>query len=145
MSRFTWLNHMLSSKRNLFAITLLLVGVHSLLLGFFIFFMTDFFYELFFSTQVVNPFFVKQAGLFLILMGFFYLFPLTNLEKLSRVTLVTITTKICAVTFLAVNASDSPAPLMIYLAGFGDGCMAIALSVAYVMFVREISSKSLSP
>ena len=77
-------------------------------------------------------------------MGFFYLFPLTNLEKLSRVTLVTITTKICAVTFLAVNASDSPAPLMIYLAGFGDGCMAIALSVAYVMFIRETTSKALS-
>jgi len=144
MSRFTWLNHMLSSKRNLFAITLLLVGVHSLLLGFFILFMTDFFYELFFSTQVVNPFFVKQAGLFLILMGFFYLVPLTNLEKLSRVTLVTIITKVCAVTFLIVNANVSSAPFMIYFAGFGDACMAIALSVTYVMFVREISSKSLS-
>ena len=144
MSRFTWLNHMLSSKRNLFAITLLLVGVHSLLLGFFVLFMTDFFYELFFSTQVVNPFFVKQAGLFLILMGFFYLVPMTNLEKLSRVTLVTIITKICAVTFLVVYANDSPAPFMIYLAGFGDACMAITLTVTYVMFVREISSKSLS-
>jgi hypothetical protein len=60
---------MMSSKRNQLAITLLLVGVHSLLLGFFIFFMTDFFYELFFSTQVENPFFVKQAGLFLILIA----------------------------------------------------------------------------
>ena len=110
---------------------------------FFIFFMTDFFYELFFSTQVVNPFFVKQAGLFLILMGFFYLFPLTNLEKLSRVTLVTIITKICAVTFLVVYANDSPAPFMIYLAGFGDACMAIALSVTYVMFIRETTSITL--
>jgi hypothetical protein len=97
--------------------------------------MTDFFYELFFSTQVVNPFFVKQAGLFLILMGFFYLVPLTNLEKLSRVTLVTIITKVCAVTFLFVNANVSSAPFMIYFAGFGDACMAIALSVTYVMFV----------
>ena len=110
---------------------------------FFIFFMTDFFYELFFSIQVVNPFFVKQAGLFLVLMGFFYLVPLTNLEKLSRVTLVTIITKICAVTFLVVYANDSPAPFMIYLAGFGDACMAIALSVTYVMFIRETTSITL--
>jgi hypothetical protein len=125
------------SKRKLFTLTSLLVGVHSLLLGVFIYFMTDFFYKLFFSTQVVNLFFVKQAGLFLFLSGLFYLVPLTNLEKLSRVTIVTIISKILAVLFLFTNASLTPSPLMIYLAGLGDACMVVALLVTYVMFIKE--------
>ena len=126
------------SKRRLFAVTLFLVGVHSIVLGIFIYFVTDLFYELFFSSEVVNVFFVRQSGLFLFLAGLFYLVPLTNLEKLSRVTLVTITSKACAVFFLSCNARYTPAPFMIYLAGFVDGIMGIALAVAYIMFKKEL-------
>ena len=132
------------SKRKLFTLTSLLVGVHSLLLGVFIYFMTDFFYKLFFSTQVVNLFFVKQSGLFLFLSGLFYLVPLTNLEKLSRVTIVTIISKILAVLFLFSNASLTPSPLMIYLAGLGDACMVVALLVTYVMFIKETIPETVS-
>jgi hypothetical protein len=132
------------SKRNIFSMALFTVGIHSILLGIFIYFMTDLFYSMFFSSEVVNLFFVKQSGLFLFLTGLFYLVPLTNLEKLSRVTVVTIISKICAVIFLFSNAIYTPAPFMIYLAGFGDGCMAIALLLTYVMFKREITPKALS-
>lgn len=131
------------SKRKLFAITSLLVGVHSLLLGIFIFFMTDFFYKLFFSTQVVNLFFVKQAGLFLFLIGLFYLVPLTDIDRLSRVTVVTIISKVLAVIFLFFNAGLTPSPFMIYLAGLGDGCMVIALLITYVMFIKETTPESI--
>jgi hypothetical protein len=132
------------SKRNFFTLTLFAVGVHSILLGIFIYFMTDIFYKTFFSGEVMNLFFVKQSGLFLFLLGLFYLLPLTNLEKLSQVTVVTIITKILAVLFLLSNANDTPAPVMIYLAGFGDACMAIALSLAYAMFKNDSAPKSLS-
>jgi len=134
----------MSPKQKLFMVTLLIIGVHSLSLGSLIFFMTESFYEFFFSSEVVNPFFVKQAGLFLILMGFFYLVPLTHVEKLSRVAIVTIITKVCAVVFLFTNAGYSPSPFMMYLAGCGDGVMAIALSITYTMYMKEFMSKSAS-
>lgn len=124
-------------KRKLFTITLFLVSLHSILLGIFIFFMPNFFYNLFFSVQVENLFFVKQAGLFLLLSGIFYGFPLINLDKFAQITGVTIVTKICAVLFLFTNAGLSPSPLMIYLAGIGDGGMAAALLITYIMFQRE--------
>lgn len=75
----------MSAKQKLFMVTLLIIGVHSLSLGGLVFFMTEPFYEFFFSSEVENLFFIKQAGLFLILMGLFYLVPLTHIEKLSRV------------------------------------------------------------
>ena len=131
----------MSQKQKLFMVTLLVTGVHSLFLGGLIFFMTESFYEFFFSSEVVNPFFVKQAGLFLMLMGLFYLIPLTQIEKLSRVAIVTIITKICAVIFLFTNASYTPSPFMMYLAGCGDGVMAIALSITYTMYMKEFMSR----
>jgi hypothetical protein len=130
------------SKRRLLAIALFVVGVHSILLGMFIYFMTEVFYRVFFSSEIVNLFFVRQSGLFLFLAGLFYLIPLTNLERLSPVIVVTIISKICAVFFLFSNAGYTPAPFMVYLAGFGDGCMAIVLSLTYVMFRKEITPKT---
>ena len=132
------------SKKKLFTLAVAFVGCHSILLGFILYFLTDFFYKFFFSSEVINLFFVKQSGLFLFLAGLFYLVPLTNLEKLSRVTIVTIISKFCAVLFLFSNARHTPAPFMIYLAGAGDGCMAIALSSTYVLYKKELSIKTLS-
>jgi len=124
-------------KRKLFTITLFLISLHSTLLGIFIFIMPNFFHNLFFSAQAENIFFVRQAGLFLFLLGIFYGFPLINLDKFSKITGVTIFTKICAVLFLFTNAGLTPSPLIIYLTGFVDGCMATALLTTYVMFQRE--------
>lgn len=135
----------MSAKQKLFMVTLLIIGVHSLSLGGLVFFMTEPFYEFFFSSEVENLFFIKQAGLFLILMGLFCLVPLTHIEKLSRVAIVTIITKVCAVVFLFTNANYSPSPFMMYLAGCGDGVMAIALFITYSMYMKEMSSKGLSP
>ncbi|NOQ40900.1 MAG: PAS domain-containing protein [Desulfuromusa sp.] len=64
-------------------------------------------------------------------------FPLINLDKLSQITGVTIVTKICAVLFLFTNAGLTPSPLMIYFAGIGDGGMAVALLITYIIFQKE--------
>ena len=108
---------------------ILLVGVHSLALGTFIFFFTESFYYLFFGTKVVNFFFVQQAGLFLFCLGLFYLVPLPDLERNHRLVDVMIITKIMAVLFLLINTRLVPRPEIIFLAAVGDSAMAILLIV----------------
>jgi hypothetical protein len=113
------------------AVVVFLVGMHSILLGLIIYFYTDFFYETFFAASVENIFFVRQAGLFLFLAGFFYLYPLLNLRNLYNLLLVVIFSKICAVIFLISNAGFTTAPLMIYLAAFFDALMGLVLVIVY--------------
>jgi len=55
------------------SVLVLLIGLHSLFLGIFIFFFTELFYDLFFSAEIENFFFVRQAGLFLFCLGLFNL------------------------------------------------------------------------
>lgn len=109
--------------------TLLFVGVHSLLLGSTIYFFTTPFYQFFFGVDPENFFFVKQAGLFLSLMGLFYLLPVFNLERFKPVIFLIVFSKVVAVTFLILNAHLTPSAFMIYLAALGDGTMAAALTI----------------
>lgn len=106
---------------------ILMVGAHSIVLGIAIYFATDGFYRLFFNASVENLFFVRQSGLFLILMGMFYLVPLRDPEKYRAIIILTIVTKLLAVVFMIANAGHTPAPGMILLAAAGDGAMAFAL------------------
>jgi len=137
---------MISSKpgekpKNLFwpAFVLFLVGLHSILLGVIIYFYTDFFYQTFFAASVENLFFVRQSGIFLFLAGFFYLYPLLNLRSLYNMILLVIFSKIIAVIFLITNAGYTSAPLMIYLASFFDGLMAVVLVSIYFRLKKAVS------
>lgn len=112
---------------------LLFVAVHSLILGGTIYFFTTFFYQLFFGVDPENFFFVKQAGLFLSLMGLFYLLPVFDLERFKPVIFLIVFSKVVAVTFLILNAHLTPSAFMIYLAALGDGTMAAALTVLFLM------------
>ncbi len=112
-------------------IIIFLVGMHSILLGLFIYFFTDFFYKTFFGASVENIFFVRQSGTFLFLAGLFYLYPLVNLSSHYNLILVVVISKIVAVYFLVANAVYTSAPAMIYSAAFFDGLMALALVVVY--------------
>lgn len=109
-------------------ITLLFVGVHSILLGCSIYFFTAPFYQLFFSVEPDNIFFIKQSGLFLFLIGLFYLVPVIDLPRYQIIIYLVILSKIAAVIFLVRNAYLTPSPTMIYLAAVGDGIMATALT-----------------
>ena len=110
-----------------------LIGMHSIFLGLFIYFFTDIFYRQFFGASVENLFFVRQSGVFLFLAGFFYLYPLVNLKIHYNLILLVIFSKVIAVYFLIANSKFTLSPLMIYLAAFFDGLMALLLVYTYIL------------
>lgn len=117
--------------------TVLLVGLHSVLLGLTIYFATVPFYHFFFAVDPDNPFFVKQSGVFLFLIGLFYLSPLVNFEKHRTLILLIVVSKVTAVLFLLINDHLTPDPSMILLAALGDGLMAAAISLLILMCYRN--------
>jgi len=125
------------SKKKAYIILLLLIGLHSAILGVFIYFFTDIFYQIFFDTAITNIFFIKQSGLFLFLIGLFYLTPLFDINKKSYATLLIIFSKICAVAFLFINAHNTPSPTIIKWVALGDLSMAIVLSISYWLYIKE--------
>lgn len=116
---------------------LLLVGLHSILLGMTIYFFTIPFYQIFFATEPGNIFFVKQSGVFLFLIGLFYLLPLAEAKNNFFAIGLVIFSKITAVIFLLGSASLTPAPAMIHLAALGDGLMAAALFVLCLLYYKR--------
>ena len=121
------------------ALVVFFVGMHSILLGLIIYFFTDFFYRIFFASSIENIFFVRQAGVFLFLAGFFYLYPLLNLRNLYNLILLVIFSKIVAVIFLISHAGYTASPLMIYLAAFFDALMALVLVMIYFRLKKTVS------
>lgn len=113
------------------------VGFHSILLGLTIYFFTEMFYSIFFNSNIENFFFVRQSGIFLFLAGIFYLYPLVNLNNLHNLLLLVVFSKIIAVLFLISNAGHTNAPLMIYLAAFFDGLMALLIMGVYVYIIKN--------
>ena len=111
---------------------ILLIGLHSVLLGLFVYFATDTFYRIFFNARPENLFFVRQSGVFLFLSGLFYFYPLKNLKALGTGVQLILFAKVTAVIFLLSNAHLMYPPLSVYLAALGDGMMATALGITYL-------------
>lgn len=107
--------------------SLTVTAVHSLLLGIYIFFQTEKFYEFFFGVAVENLFFVKQAGLFLFCMGLFYVVPLLHLKSHKNTINIIILTKILAVVFLLFNFHLVPKAAAILTAALIDALFAMVL------------------
>ena len=128
-----------SKKLKLAPWLIFFVGLHSIFLGIFIYFFTDYFYREFFSATVENIFFVRQSGVFLFIAGFFYLFPLIDLKNNYNFILLVIFSKVVAVLFLILNAQFTMSPSMIYLAAFFDGVMAFLLLYTYTLFKKRFS------
>jgi hypothetical protein len=117
--------------------TLFLVGLHSVMLGGLIYFFTVPFYQFFFSVDPDNLFFIKQSGVFLFLIGLFYLIPAIDMKRYKLLIALIILSKATAVIFLLKNAHLTLSPLMIYLAALGDGSMAIILSVITLLWYKN--------
>lgn len=117
-----------SPDLRLLALALLATGMHSVILGIFIYWHTGLFYQLCFQAPVENIFFVRQSGLFLFCTGLFYLALLSDLRVNRRLVPVVVAIKLLAVLFLVTNASLSARPAMVYLAACGDGCMGALLA-----------------
>ena len=113
------------------ALLVMLVALHSLLLGIFIYFFTDLFYQLFFHTRVENIFYVRQAGLFLFCLGLFYVSILSNIKQMYPLVGILISSKFLAVIFLISNACFTSVPTLILLAAAADGSMALLLALFY--------------
>ncbi len=128
----------------LLRVTLLLVGVHSVMFGVTIYFFTVPFQQFFFSVDPDNSFFVKQSGVFLFLMGLFYLIPVKNMKHYKLLIALVVFSKVTAVTFLLKNAHLTPSPLMVYLAAFGDGLMATAISTFTVLCYKNNKNNPLN-
>ena len=128
-----------SRKLQLAPWVVFLIGMHSIFLGIFIYFFTDIFYREFFGAAVENVFFVRQSGVFLFLAGFFYLFPLLNLEINYNLILLVIFSKVVAVLFLILNAQSTLSPFIIYLGAFFDGLMALVLVCTYLFLRKHFS------
>lgn len=116
--------------RNL-SLLVFLVGLHSLFLGIFIFFFTELFYRFFFSVEIENFFYVRQAGLFLFSLGLFNLAILRDIKKYYPFVKVIIATKSLAFLFLVSHAHLAAWPPIILAAAVGDGLMALVLIFFY--------------
>jgi hypothetical protein len=116
--------------------TLLIVGIHSVILGGTIYFFPVSFHQFFFSVDPDNIFFLKQSGVFLFLAGLFYLIPAKDVKRYRIVVVLVIFSKVTAVAFLLGNAHLTPSPPMIYLAALGDGLMATALSILTLLWYK---------
>jgi len=132
------------SISTLLRVTLLLVGIHSIVLGGTIYFFTTPFYQFFFSVDPDNYFFIKQSGIFLYLAGLFYLVPAININRYKLIIVLTVISKVTAVAFLLVNANLAPSPLMIYLAALGDCTMAIAIVVLTFLWHKDSKASALA-
>jgi len=134
---FEWMKNIFEeisfSPRNLkhLSVLVLLIGLHSLLLGVFIFFFTEQFYQLFLSAEIENFFFVRQAGLFLFCLGVFNLAILKDMNRHFYFVKVIIATKVLAFLFLVTHAHLAARPPIIYAAALGDGLMALVLIFLY--------------
>ena len=134
---FKWMKNIFEeislSPRNLkhLSVLVLLIGLHSLLLGVFIFFFTEQFYQLFLSAEIENFFFVRQAGLFLFCLGLFNLAILKDIGRHQYFVKVIIATKILAFLFLVTHSHLAAWPPILYAAAVGDGLMALVLIFSY--------------
>ncbi len=117
----------------LLRVTLCLVGLHSAVLGVIIYFFTVSFYQFFFSIDPDNFFFIKQSGIFLFLIGLFYLIPVMDMERYKLLIVLVVFSKVTAVAFLLENAHLTPSPPILYLAALGDGLMAAAISLLAIL------------
>lgn len=113
------------------SVLVLLIGLHSLFLGIFIFFFTELFYYLFFSAEIENFFFVRQAGLFLFCLGLFNLAIIVEMKRYYYFVKVIIAAKSLAFLFLVSHAHLAAWPPIIFAAAAGDGIMALVLIFFY--------------
>ena len=118
-------------------LSVLLIGLHSMLLGIYIYFFTEKFHNIFFSLSPKDLFFVRQSGVFLFLLGVIYIFPLSRLNERIYLIKYIVFTKCIAIIFLLINAKISLSPEAIYLAALGDGIMVIALSTLLTAHLKN--------
>jgi hypothetical protein len=118
---------MLDRSSRLLSVTVLLIGLHSLLLGFALLFAPMWTLETARWSGDVSVFFAAQSGLFLIILGSVYLAGLRD----SSLLWVLVLSKALAAIFLVVMVSISEAPRIILLQAILDAAMGLTVFVAW--------------
>lgn len=115
---------------------ILLVGAHSCILGLAMLFATGLMLSLLgFSTEV-PPFFPSQSGIFMLILGVFYLVALVE----PRYVWTIIVSKAFAVVFLFTHVMFLGAPPIIWAAGAGDAAMLTAVAALLARHRRSRAS-----
>jgi hypothetical protein len=108
-----------------FRLLILLVGIHSCILGVGMLFATGLMLRLLGFSTAVPLFFPSQSGIFMLILGILYLGALVEPAYVWTI----IVSKAFAVAFLFVHVALLSAPPLIWAAGAGDAAMLIAVSV----------------
>ncbi len=109
----------------LLRLLILLVGIHSFILGVAMLFATRFMVATLGFATSTPPFFPSQSGIFMLILGLFYLYALVEPSFVWTI----IVSKAFAVMFLFVHVIFLAAPPIIWAAGAGDATMLIAVAL----------------
>ncbi len=127
-----FLGRLVPSREELFVRPLILIiGIHSCLLGTLMLFAPGFMNRVFGFSPGIPIFFPSQSGIFLLILGVLYLYALWD-PSLVKTILIS---KAMAVPFLVVHVAFLGAPPSIWAAAAGDATMLVLLSVA--LFLRK--------
>lgn len=101
-----------------------LIGLHSVLLGAAMLFAPALMLRLLGFPLSTNPFFPSQSGIFLLILGTFYLRALIQPDYIALI----LFSKAAAVIFLVASALVRPTPPLIWAAALGDFSMLAAMT-----------------
>lgn len=111
-------------KDKLLQLLILLVGIHSCILGLAMLFATRLMIETLGFAGPLPLFFPSQSGIFMLILGLFYLRALAEPAFVWTI----LVSKALAVAFLLVHVLFLAAPPIIWAAGAGDAAMLIAVA-----------------
>ncbi len=112
---------------------ILLIGLHSCILGILMLFAPHFMLTVFGFPDSDTIFFPSQSGIFLLILGAFYLYGFADLTLVRLILL----SKAVAVVFLSFHAAFLSAPRSIWAAAAGDAAMLIGLAAAWHGYRRS--------
>ncbi len=116
---------------HLFNLFLLLIAIHSFLVGLGLIFLPGDILEIFGFQEIINKFFPVQGGVFHLIMAVIYIFAIKRKELQYFLIPLIVGIKLFAAFFLVLFYFIKDPVITILLSGIGDGLMGIILYVFY--------------
>jgi len=119
------------STVNKLSLILLLVGIHSFVVGLLLIIRPDNVFSFFGFNMVNEPFFPFQGGIFHIIMSIGYILGALNPDRFSGLIIFSIIVKISAAVLLTFYFFITGSALIILLSGIADGLMGLFIYLIY--------------
>jgi hypothetical protein len=133
-----WVDMVIRDSRFRFSLLMLLVALHSFLVGAALMFLpVDIFHRLFDYQPITERFFTVQAGVFHVVLGIGYCLAAVKLERFPGLIILSITAKFIATIFLLTYSIFSAFIPVAFLSGIGDGLMGMAMLWAFLSYKRQ--------